>query len=43
MAIFRGKSTLLKEEHWQMARAKWHFLPGGRQGDAHENMRFITY
>jgi len=28
MAIFRAKSTLLKEEHGQMARAKRHFLPG---------------
>ena len=28
MAIFRAKSTLLREEHWQMARAKLHFLPG---------------
>ena len=28
MAIFRAKNTLLREEHWQMARAKRHFLPG---------------
>jgi hypothetical protein len=28
MAIFRAKSTLLRGEHWQMARAKLHFLPG---------------
>jgi len=28
MVIFRAKSTLLRKEHGQMARAKRHFLPG---------------